>query len=158
MTLEYRVGDIFADAERHDIGVVIAHVVNNVGAFGAGFAAAVAKRYPHVRTHYYANFSWYNLGQILLRDAISDARVVVANLFAQDGLPSKDNPQPLRYMKLRDALFELRELLADIDEPYEVWMPRIGTGYGGGDWNLISEIIDDTLVRTGLKVVVYDLP
>jgi hypothetical protein len=37
-------------------------------------------------------------------------------------------------------------------------MPRIGTGQGGGSWNIIKELIDDALCRRGLKVNVYDLP
>jgi hypothetical protein len=37
-------------------------------------------------------------------------------------------------------------------------MPRIGTGQAGGSWPVVEEIIHETLTKTGIKVVVYDLP
>jgi hypothetical protein len=36
-----------------------------------------------------------------------------------------------------------------------VHMPPIGTGHGGGDWKVISELILEELVRKGTKVTVY---
>jgi hypothetical protein len=37
-------------------------------------------------------------------------------------------------------------------------MPRIGAGEAGGDWRIISEIIDETLCKQNIPVTVYDLP
>jgi hypothetical protein len=37
-------------------------------------------------------------------------------------------------------------------------MPRIGTGYAGGNWGYILELIDEILVRNGIEVTVYTLP
>jgi hypothetical protein len=39
-----------------------------------------------------------------------------------------------------------------------VHAPRIGAGQAGGSWPVIEELINDILVRQGVKVVVYDLP
>jgi len=39
-----------------------------------------------------------------------------------------------------------------------VHMPRIGCGLAGGSWDAVSELIDNTLVRNGVAVTVYDLP
>ncbi len=155
-SLRYTTGDIFdVPADKQ---VVIAHIVNNVGAFGAGFAQAVADKWPHVRTHYHANFSWYNLGDVLFRDAEQNGRVIVANLFAQDGLPGKNNPVPIKYLALTQALDEVGEILNESQDEYEVWMPRIGTGYARGKWDVIESIVKDRLVGRGIDVTVFAPP
>jgi hypothetical protein len=38
-----------------------------------------------------------------------------------------------------------------------VHMPRIGTGEAGGSWNIIEDIIRETLVSRSITVMVYDL-
>lgn len=157
--IEYRVGD--ATDVPFDKKVVIAHIVNNVGAFGRGFAQAVALKWPTARTDYLANFSWCRLGDVTLKDVEPDGSVIVANLFAQDGLPSATNRHPISYTSLHMALAELAATFADVpasDEDYEIWMPRIGTGYAGGDWAIIEQIIKDTLCAAGMQVIVFDLP
>jgi hypothetical protein len=35
-------------------------------------------------------------------------------------------------------------------------MPRIGCGLAGGDWSRIEPLIEESLVRRGLPVSVYD--
>ena len=37
-------------------------------------------------------------------------------------------------------------------------MPRIGTGYAGGNWFFISELIDESLIRHRIPVTIYSLP
>lgn len=37
-------------------------------------------------------------------------------------------------------------------------MPWIGCGLGGGKWDIVSEMIESTLVNEGVKVFVYDPP
>ncbi len=82
----------------------------------------------------------------------------VAHLFAQDGLPSKDNPVPIKYLSLAQALNELAETMLECPEEYEVWMPRIGTGYARGKWDVIESMIKHSLCDRGIKVVVWTLP
>lgn len=149
--IEFRTGDIFCVPA--DKMVVIAHIVNNVGVMGAGFALQVARKWPAVLTHYRANFLWANLGDIQFRDV--DGNITICNMFAQDGLPSVTNRHPLHMEALHRCLFELAETLHDTSG-YEVWMPRIGTGHGGGDWKLIEPLIRDTLIEAGIPVVVFD--
>ena len=153
--IQYRTGNIF-DIKQTD-HVVVAHIVNDVGAFGRGFAAAVAERWPMVKTHYHANFSWYRLGDVLVSNT-DMLNVSVANLFAQDGLPSKENPVPIKYLALAAALGELGEIILECSDEYEIWMPRIGTGYARGKWDVIESIIRTALTDKGIRVVVFDQP
>lgn len=152
-SISYQTGDIFSVPA--DKMVVIAHIVNNVGVMGAGFALQVAQRWPSVLTHYRSNFLWAQLGDIQFRDV--DANITICNMFAQDGLPSATNRHPLNLVALRRCLLELADTLWETNG-YEVWMPRIGTGYGGGRWSLIEPIIRDTLGVAGIPVVVFDQP
>jgi hypothetical protein len=39
-----------------------------------------------------------------------------------------------------------------------IHMPRIGSGLAGGSWEVVEEIVEETLCRQGLRVTVYDLP
>lgn len=150
--IEYVVGDIFdvKDDER----VLIVHVVNNVGLFGAGFAAEIAERYPVVRTDYMSKFVWANLGDVILRDA--QPNITVASLFAQEGVRSRENAQPIRYSKLDDALYELSEIILESGTDYEVRMPRIGCGLAGGLWSTVEQIVEIRLASRGIPVTVYD--
>ena len=37
-------------------------------------------------------------------------------------------------------------------------MPRIGCGLAGGDWEVVSKIVEEELVLPGLAVMVLDPP
>lgn len=156
--IEYRYGYLFQDMNEVSTNIVIAHIVNNVGAFGKGFAATVAEYWPHIRDSYFDNYRSFSLGDILMGDAAEGGRLVVANLFAQDGLPGPNNHQPIKYMALAQCLDELSETLDECRVDYEIWMPRIGTGYARGKWEIIEPMIESSLTSKGHKVVVYDLP
>jgi O-acetyl-ADP-ribose deacetylase (regulator of RNase III) len=164
----YRKGD--ASIPHGDKPVVIAHICNNLGRWGAGFTRALCARSPEPSATY---LTWargeyslkytppFELGQILIcpyRDLESGRFYghFVAHMVAQDGLRSARNPRPVSYAALRDCLFRLCDEIAGRE--FVVQMPRIGCGLGGGDWADIEPIIDATLVRSGkLSVFVYDL-
>jgi hypothetical protein len=44
------------------------------------------------------------------------------------------------------------------DDSAEVHMPRIGSGEAGGHWEIVAEIVDESLCGKGVNVTVYDLP
>lgn len=138
--------------------VVIAHIVNNVGAFGRGFAADLAFNIPKAKQVYLDEYKDAKLGDVVMHDATTPEgkHVVIAHLFAQNGLPGPDNHNPIRYGALTDSLDTLAGVILDAPDPYEVWMPRIGTGYARGDWMLIEGIVRDTLTRVGIRVTVFD--
>jgi hypothetical protein len=45
-----------------------------------------------------------------------------------------------------------------IKQKASVHMPRIGCGEAGGSWWIVSELIEETLLKHGVAVTVYDLP
>lgn len=160
MTIRYTVGD--ATFPEGDGPKIIAHVVNDLPAWGAGFVLAVSKRWPQPRQRY---FDWarqrpssFLLGSVDLVPV--EPELWVANMLAQHGIRPRRGPGvhgPLvQYDALRQCLYEL-SWQAKIQRA-SVHMPRIGCGLAGGEWSIVEGIIDSALVARGIDVVVYDLP
>jgi O-acetyl-ADP-ribose deacetylase (regulator of RNase III) len=162
--ITYHLGD--ATEPELDGTVVLAHVLSDTGAYGAGFAAAVARRYPRARAQFAAwhqgdteafrrplrlgAIQWVGVGHDLgRRHGWSDRWVV--HMVAQRGLRSATNPHPLDLDALHSCLSHLAYDLAG--EP--VVMPRIGCGLAGGTWAEVEPVVNDVLV--GVAVHVYDL-
>lgn len=143
---------------------IIAHVCNDVGAWGAGFVLALSHRWPTAEKSYR---SWhkmdggpmkqselvpFRLGRMKLVKVSND--VFVANMIAQRGIGTKAGVPPIRYSALADCLAELRLHAKDLKAT--VHMPRIGCGLAGGEWNEVEQIIN--LELHDVPVYVYDLP
>lgn len=137
---------------------LICHIVNNIGAWGRGFVLSLSKRYS-APEDYYRRWATgecvtpFCLGQIQLVEI--STTLYVANMLAQDGIRSKDNPTPIRYGALNQCLERVQVFCAIYN--CSVHMPRIGTGLGGGDWSEIEPIINECLTHYGIPVTVYDL-
>lgn len=139
--------------------VIVAHVCNNVGAYGAGFAAAVAQRWPEARNAYMA---WHgrrepsNFGLGGVQTARVEPAIWVANMVAQDGLRNAENPRPLKYYALELCLATIG--LAARQNNASIHMPRIGCGLAGGSWDRVEPLIRrEVCDKTDVDVVVYDL-
>ena len=134
---------------------IIAHICNDKGAWGAGFVLALSKKWDRPETGYREEFKSgrdFFLGNVFTVRVDDD--LYVANMIAQHGFPSRERPVAVDYEALEFCLLFLggtaRVLKATIH------MPRIGAGIGGGDWNVIEAIIEETLAE--IDVTVYDLP
>ena len=150
--INYVIGD--ATCPIGDGPKIIAHVVNDVGAFGRGFALAVAQRWPSAELAYRC---WYRshqlaLGRVLVAQV--DSGVWVAHMCAQSGLRGPGNAVPLQIDALTVCLSKLlgiaRERVASVT------MPRIGCGLSGASWEAVGPIVEREL--NGVDVYVYDLP
>jgi len=152
--IEYRVGDA---TDPEDRPVVIAHVCNDIGAWGAGFVVPLGRRWPRAEAQY---LDWHRSGENFELGRVAVVKVGddvwVANMIAQHGIRRRRGDIPLRY----DALATCLEKLAGraLELGAVVAMPRIGAGLAGGDWAKVSELIEERLCGRGVKVVVYDLP
>jgi O-acetyl-ADP-ribose deacetylase (regulator of RNase III) len=157
MPIEYRKGDVLQESKQKRI---IAHLVNNRGGFGKGFALSIANKYPNVKNRYKiwyrksildseTNFILGNIQTIKIND-----NLYIANLLAQDGYKTKANPVAIRYFALEESLEHLNNFVDSLNEQIEIWMPKIGTGLAGGDWNIIENIIEEKLKNK--KVIVFE--
>jgi hypothetical protein len=149
--MNYIKGDIFTILP---IGksIVVPHVVNNLGAFGAGFAAGVAKHWPIVREQY---LEMRALGYVLGTNQVVGVseNLAVINMIAQRGLIGRSNPHPLNY----DALRKCMEMVPSVVKTMagEIHTIKFGSGLAGGDWDRIEEMIDE--IWGDLSVTIYTI-
>ena len=138
--------------------ILIVHIVNDIGKWGAGFVLALSKRWPMTRDEY---LKWYfgttknpsfKLGEVLFVQPDTD--VVVANLIGQKGIRSKTNPIPIKYDAIAKGLDKIADF-ASVSNP-TICMPRIGCGLAGGSWPVVQKLINDHLCSKDFNVIVYD--
>jgi len=155
-TITYKIGD--ATNPEAQGNKLIAHCCNNVGAWGKGFVLAVSKKWPSVEKAYR---DWhrgksnndFDFGSVQFVQVEADTWV--ANLIGQHGIASRSNPFPIRYNAIEQGLVKVAAFAATNN--CSIHMPRIGSGLAGGRWEMISSIIEQTLINKGLSVTVYDL-
>jgi len=155
LTIKYLIGD--AREPRGNGNRIVAHIVNDkTPNWGRGFALAVAKKWPDVYKDFqnWAATSKTNLvlGKSHLSPASDDLSLF--HMVAQHGYGLSPKPR-IRYSVLRECLSVLAKAAAE--RHATVHMPRIGTGYAGGNWSVIKELLDETLIHQGIEVTVYDL-
>ncbi|HEO1760302.1 TPA: ImmA/IrrE family metallo-endopeptidase [Pseudomonas aeruginosa] len=138
---------------------LIAHVVPNTPAQwgGRGFAHQVKKNFPTVWDQYRSETTAADhipaLGQVYIGSHGNG--VSFAHMVAQKGYgPSKG--QRLSYTAFATCLSRVREKALEIGA--SVHMPRVGTGHGGANWDVIKELIIEELVDKGVRTTVYQLP
>jgi len=136
--------------------VFVPHVCNNIDLFGAGFAAQVAQYYPSVKQDYHLlgkNFLRNNLGHSQILKVFEDQKfkhkLYFVNMIAQNGIRGKDNPRPLNYLALVKSMNSLSQFIhmntgfLYKNEKIEIHAPKFGSGLAGGNWNFISDLIED---------------
>lgn len=143
-------------AKENGCSVFVPHVCNNIDLFGAGFAAQVAEQFPIVKTDYHLlgkSFLQNNLGYCQVIKVSEDPqyrhKLFFVNMIAQNGIKSRSNPRPLNYFalvqsmnKLSQYIYKNTEVLQKT-ERVEIHCPKFGSGLAGGDWNFISDLIND---------------
>ena len=147
--------------------VFIPHVCNNIDAFGAGFAAQVADKYPIVKADYHMlgkTFLKSNMGHSQFIKVFEDPKyrhkLFFVNMIAQNGLINKSNPRPLNYVGLVKAMLSVSNYIqnqtgfTNNSEHVEIHCPKFGSGLAGGNWNFIQDLIED--IWTKYNVFVYE--
>jgi hypothetical protein len=163
---KYVEGDLFAEIKKAPPGhkILIPHVVNNIGKWGAGFSGPLGEAFPQAKQSYLAFFDGgrprcdFGLGDSQVVYAEED--VCVANMVAQDGVGT--DSRKIRYDLLVRCMNEVtRNLLQSVDfrdSDWAIHAPKFGCGLAGGNWDFIEELIRDCWIRRGIEVTVYWLP
>ena len=153
-SISYLVGD--ATQPRGDEPKIIVHVVNDATPrWGGGFALEVRKRWPSVQGAFldWAGGRPPRLGTVHVAEAQDGIKV--ASMVAQHGYGPSARPR-IRYQALEECLEQIAATA--LESGASVHAPRIGAGQAGGDWSLIAELIENSLVGRGVTVMIYDLP
>jgi len=175
MSISYVVGDATKPCVNDGLRIII-HINNNLGGWGSSFIVALSKKWKEPEQKYRA---WHKEqescdGIMVLGDMqivpVKDqyGTLYVANMVAQEGFASQDNPVALRYQSLYQCMKKVDrwaqawiEVMGRIDRKkafseISIHMPRIGCGLAGGSWDKVSLLVDITLGHH--DVFVYDLP
>lgn len=145
-------------------GGILCHQTNYFGVMGAGIAAAIKAKLLN-RENYmsYVNVckKWgrNNLGSVQFLDTPDGT--VVANCFSQD---DKINTYPngrispiTDYTAIRSCMGIVKIEAIRLNKP--VYLPyKYGCGIAGGDWNKVSEIINDVFEDSTVDVYIVRRP
>jgi hypothetical protein len=137
---------------------IIGHIVNDkTPNWGAGFPLVLKKKWPAVQSDFrdwvLSGRQNLSLGKIHVTMISNDLSVV--HMIAQHGYGPSPRPR-VRYSALKTCLDSLASFA--LSRSATVHMPRIGGGQAGGNWSIVADLIDETLIRRNVPVTVYLLP
>jgi O-acetyl-ADP-ribose deacetylase (regulator of RNase III) len=141
---------------------VISHVCNNENKFGAGFVLALSKKWAQPEK-VYREFCEKNKGLPIL-GKVCYAKIgnlfIIANMIAQDGTVSENNPKPIKYRALANCMAEVTDYINMIktqrSNPVVIHAPKFGSGLAQATWEFVLELIEELWINEGLDVVIYN--
>jgi len=155
--IKYIEGDLFAAIkQKKDAFIVLPHVCNDQGKWGAGFVLPLRKHYPEAEVNYFQMQSM-TLGKV--SSVVVEDNVLICNMVAQ----TLGGKRPLFYNHLATCLNIVADRVVFIQKhqklPVEIHAPAFGSGLAGGDWNVIRPLIEDAWCRVNpVPVSIYYLP
>lgn len=159
MKPKYLIGDALDPAEIEGI-CVLGHVCNDKRAMGAGIALSIAKKWPWVEEHYRtARTCKQGDVQLILAETQDEwgrveGDLYVLNMIAQSLGKNSPDGIPLDYSMLEFCLDQAAIICNALDATFVG--PKFGYGLGGGDWDVIENIIDNAPFKK--QPVIYTLP
>jgi len=160
VSLKFITCDVIKAAKEDSRGAIIAQGVNCQRAMGSGVALSIMTEWPIVREQYMETEP--HLGKVdyirVIVDELpsGDTSMLVANCYTQTEY-GYDGKRYGNLEAVRISLSEVFELSSKSGMP--VYMPRIGCGLAGLDWNTeVLPVVEKLLVNTpGLHVYVCTL-
>lgn len=148
--IEYRKGNLL-DVQS---GIIV-HGANARGVMGSGVALAVKNKYPGAYDIYkkyeqvigeltLGTVSWYPVNQ----------QLVICNAITQQ-FYGYDGKRYVNYWALGKVFTEI--FVAAKEMNAIVHFPKIGAGLGGGDWNIIEQILNDVPLSENVKQICWEL-
>lgn len=138
----------YVDCDIFDMNVdIIGHQVNLYGIMGGGIAREIKERFPDVYEEYREICLSESglLGKMHLTYAYVDedgeSELMIANLFGQD--ESAGQKVLTNYSALASSLKFLHEWASMLDKKTIALPYGLGCGIAGGDWNIVSKLIED---------------
>ena len=137
---------------------VLMHQANCFKIFGGGIAKEIKERIPQAYKvdALSLNTPQENFGHIsgTENSVLKTHYSKVINLYGQYKLGSFE--RHTHYGALANALNEAVKTLSNNNDVV-VGMPKLGCGLGGGDWKIVSELVEYAFRNFRGKVVVYEL-
>lgn len=164
--LIYKTGCLIKAAQNSEVAV-IGHQANCFNTMKTGIAPQLVDAFPSVREADTATIRGDNekLGRYsVAHDKPSDT--IIYNLYGQY-MYGRDK-RYTDYDALRSALSNMAKHIVYSDElaflrfdcslkPIKVGFPKLGCGVAGGDWNIVSRIIEKRFPDSEFEVTIYTL-
>lgn len=145
-------GDLFENLTSNYI--VIPHIVNNCDQMGSGFVVPLNKKWPETKTLYHKNKEFQELGKtqyIYVED-----NIIVSHMCAQDNTDRTRN-RLVNYGSLATCMCKIRKTIENYQtynqQVLEIYCPAFGSGIGGGDADIIDELIES--IWKDIKVTMW---
>ena len=153
MKIQCRKGNLLDAFDAREVNV-IAHQCNCFNTMANGIAPQIARRYPEVREADDATSPGDRLKLGTFTKYQTDDSVIF-NLYGQFyyGKEQKNTD----YVALGEAMIKMRNWLDDhyVADVVKIGFPKIGCGLGGGDWLVVSAMIEAVFDK--YEVFVYEL-
>jgi len=186
--IKYVEGDLFGPllADKEPGSIVVPHVANSHGAWGAGFVVPLGRTFPKARQEYIdwskavAIFSGerdepselvtFSLGETQIVE-VQEAIGTRLHVMGEHEVPTNPQPsihvcnmiaqtlggvRPLFYNHLARCLDTVAKFA--LKHNSRIVCPAFGAGLAGGSWIIIEKLIEDCWLRKGLSVTIYYLP
>jgi O-acetyl-ADP-ribose deacetylase (regulator of RNase III) len=123
----------------------IVHGCNAQGVMGSGVALAVKRKFPGAYESYMEqhNSDGLELGRAYLY--VASDNLYVWNAITQEGFGSPT--RNTSYDAIQTCFEEINSLVGQSLIPDEIHIPMIGAARGGGNWEIIREIIEQTVTH-----------
>lgn len=140
---------------------IIAHQVNCLGTMGAGVAKQIKDKYPKVYHWYRAYCYRRNIEPILgTGQIVVQADHTFFNIFGQYGYGTSKRQTDYKAFKsgFKDAIAKYRFYTNDCESKLEIAIPyHIGCGLAGGEWKMISKILEQLEKEENVIFYAYKL-
>ena len=148
MEIIYKKGNL-VEATEH----AIAHGCNAQGVMRSGVAKAIRETFPLAYDAYNGLYKLNNNSLTLGTSIGAQAKgKLIINCITQE-FYGRDGRQYVDYNAIRSCMKDLNALGPE-RKVESVALPKIGSGLGGGDWDIIAKIIEEEFVD--IQPVVYE--
>ena len=139
---------------------VIVHGCNCFCTMGAGIARQIAETFPMAEKVDRATISGDKdkLGccTISWHYREDGSALIILNGYTQYFIASSENPNVVSYDAVQSVFNRIASICKNPNKSMRVGYPAIGAGLAGGDWNVISAIIEGELKGLDHTFVEYD--
>lgn len=148
--LNYVEGDLIKMALEGTFNVLI-HGCNSRGVMGKGIALQIKNTFPEAFAVYKndvdAGYAKLGTCSVYLVEHPTRPLVIINAITQSDYNRAGDINRQVDYAAVRETFTRLPRILEHFDgilPEYKIGIPMIGAGLGGGDWNFISRIIEQS--------------
>jgi O-acetyl-ADP-ribose deacetylase (regulator of RNase III) len=151
----YKKGDVTKPENKNKF--ILMHCCNDKGVYNAGVAKAIRRKWNGAYRSYYIYVAKNRSGDILGTVDFwknPEKEMYVANCIGQRSY-GRISRKYVNYKALRKCFQQIRKF--NENKNYDIICPKLGSGLAGGDWNIISKIVEEEICEYGMNVCVYEL-